>query len=184
MRSGSMAGIAACFPKTAVVLGYHSICDRRRSTSDSINVGVSLDVSVFEQHMEVIARRFRPVTLDDILHFSRGEFKLPARSVAVTFDDGFADNFTIARPILNRLGIRGAFYVTVASIDSGIPPWFVRLRRAFQCTQRTEWTDESDGGVWVLDDKTARHNAFKSRIPPGCMHYRLRARTARRLYGV
>jgi len=48
---------------------------------------------------------FLPVTVEDVAQFARSGRELPARAVAVTFDDGFADNYEVALPILKRYGI-------------------------------------------------------------------------------
>ena len=160
--SGLLSLGTSCFPRAAIILAYHSIGENTFGSDSPVNTGQSLTLSAFEQQMELVARRFRPVTMDDILRFVSGESQLPAGSVAVTFDDGYADNFTRARPVLNRLGIRGAFYVTVASVDSRLPPWFARLRTAFETTPRGEWRDETEGTVWTLCDAASRAEAYRT----------------------
>lgn len=45
---------------------------------------------------------------------------LPPRAIVITFDDGYADNFTIACPILVRHGVRATFFVASGFLDGGI----------------------------------------------------------------
>ena len=110
--------------------------------------------------MELIARRFRPVTLEEVLLFLNGKMKLPQRAVAVTFDDGFADNYEVAAPILARHGIRAVFYVTAALIGTKTAPWYCRLRFAFATTRSREWRDPDTGRSYPLDTRDGREKAL------------------------
>ena len=46
------------------------------------------------------------------------------RFICVTFDDGYRDNYTLAYPILKRLGVPFTVYVTTGFIDNRIPMWW------------------------------------------------------------
>jgi peptidoglycan/xylan/chitin deacetylase (PgdA/CDA1 family) len=144
----------------AVILMYHSVQDQPGQFANSIGTGIIHATSVFERQMELIARRFRPVTLGEVLLFLNGEMKLPPRAVAVTFDDGFADNSEIAAPILARYGIRAVFYVTAALIGTKSLPWYCRLRFAFATTRRDEWRDPGTGRMHPLDTRDGREKAL------------------------
>lgn len=61
--------------------------------------------------------------------------------VAITFDDGYADNHAIAAPILEEHGLRGSFFVTTGFVGSPGLLWFDRaallLSRAGDAETRT-----------------------------------------------
>ena len=44
---------------------------------------------------------------------------LPARAACITFDDGYADNFHVAMPILQRHGLTATFFVATGFLDGG-----------------------------------------------------------------
>jgi peptidoglycan/xylan/chitin deacetylase (PgdA/CDA1 family) len=44
---------------------------------------------------------------------------LPARAAAITFDDGYADNFTVALPILLRRNLTATFFIATGFLDGG-----------------------------------------------------------------
>lgn len=44
---------------------------------------------------------------------------LPSRAVAITFDDGYADNHALAAPILARHGLSATFFVATEYLDGG-----------------------------------------------------------------
>jgi peptidoglycan/xylan/chitin deacetylase (PgdA/CDA1 family) len=45
--------------------------------------------------------------------------QLPARSLCITFDDGYADNVSAALPILKRFGLPATFFVATGFINGG-----------------------------------------------------------------
>jgi peptidoglycan/xylan/chitin deacetylase (PgdA/CDA1 family) len=147
-------------PPAAVILMYHSVQHDPAQFANSIGTGIIHATAVFERQMELIARRFHPVTLEEVLSFLNGETKLPHRAVAVTFDDGFADNSEIVAPILARYGIRAVFYVTADLIGTKRPPWYCRLRFAFATTRRSKWRDPCAGRLHPLDTPDGREKAL------------------------
>jgi len=44
---------------------------------------------------------------------------LPARAMAITFDDGYADNHDVAMPILRRHGLTATFFIATGYLDGG-----------------------------------------------------------------
>lgn len=139
LRSSILSHASRFAPPGAVILMYHSIVEQPNLTEHIL--GVSQARASFEAHMETIARHYSPVTVGDIAQFAQSGRKLPPRAVAVTFDDGFADNAEVALPILNRYGIPATFYIMVDAVTNGTLPWYCRLRFAFNSTSKPEWRD-------------------------------------------
>ena len=44
---------------------------------------------------------------------------LPAAAAVITFDDGYADNFEVAWPILRRYGVVASFFIATSFLDGG-----------------------------------------------------------------
>ena len=44
---------------------------------------------------------------------------LPARAACITFDDGYADNYLVAMPILQQYGLTATFFVATGFLDGG-----------------------------------------------------------------
>jgi peptidoglycan/xylan/chitin deacetylase (PgdA/CDA1 family) len=152
-------------PGVAVLI-YHSVLDRPTEQADTIGAGIIHSSAVFAEQMEVVARHYTPVTVEDIRLFLAGAGRMPRKAVAVTFDDGFADNFAVAAPILDRFGIRASFYVTVDAVDRGQPPWFCRLRHAFARTAQATWRAPYADGTQPLLTPLDHEEAFLS----ACRH--------------
>jgi peptidoglycan/xylan/chitin deacetylase (PgdA/CDA1 family) len=76
------------------------------------------DARVFGWQMDAVARHFRVLQLGEAIErLAAGT--LPPRSAAITFDDGYADNYTVAMPILRKLGLPATFFVTTGYTDGG-----------------------------------------------------------------
>ena len=56
---------------------------------------------------------------------------LPARALCITFDDGYADNLTIAAPILARHSMPATVFVATGFLDEGCM-WNDRVTRSFR----------------------------------------------------
>jgi peptidoglycan/xylan/chitin deacetylase (PgdA/CDA1 family) len=77
------------------------------------------DASSFAAQMTQLRTWFNVLPLDQaITRLTAGN--LPARSLAVTFDDGYADNQIVALPILERLGLHATFFITTGFLDGGM----------------------------------------------------------------
>lgn len=76
------------------------------------------DAQRFEAQMRWVARGFNVLPLSEAVQRLQAG-SLPARALAITFDDGYADNATVAAPLLQRLGLTATFFVTTGVLDGG-----------------------------------------------------------------
>jgi peptidoglycan/xylan/chitin deacetylase (PgdA/CDA1 family) len=159
-RAGVVRFVQALRPTRVVILKYHSIRNEPNRYAHSIGVGIIHSTCCFARHMECVARWYNPVTLDDVFGFMRGQQTLPRRPVVVTFDDGYRDNCDIAAPIMERFGIPGTIYVTVAAIGGERPPWFCRLRHAFGTTHQPRLALAGDDRSFNLGVPAERRDGY------------------------
>jgi peptidoglycan/xylan/chitin deacetylase (PgdA/CDA1 family) len=117
--------------------------------------------------MELIAREYNPVSLNDILHILRGELPRAGNGVAVTFDDGYRDNAEIAAPVLARYGIPAAFFLTTSLISTGQAPWFCRMRHSLARTRKKEWVEPVRDRQWKLTGFRSRKTALQAAFEIG-----------------
>jgi hypothetical protein len=87
-----------------VVLAYDRVVDE----IDARHVDSRL---LRDQLLALRRTGFRPVSLDSVLRFYRGEGELPARALLVTFDHGYLSSFLAADPILRELGWPAVMFV-------------------------------------------------------------------------
>ena len=166
VRSGVLQAAGRLRGPSAAILMYHSVMEDPRSQEDYLGETI-LSQGVFRQQIELLARRFRPTSLDQVEQFVNGKGKIPDRAVVVTFDDGYTDNYEIAAPVLNELGVPATFYATVDCVDRRTLPWPARLRFCFRNTKEKTWADSS-GKIWPLSSNEERESALLSSCDECC----------------
>lgn len=77
-----------------------------------------VDATAFRERLGWLCTWFNVLPLEEaVTALSRGS--LPARSIAITFDDGYADNVDVALPILREFGVPATFFVATGFLDGG-----------------------------------------------------------------
>ena len=103
----------------AVVVALHRI--REAPESD----GLSVSTRMFERLCRFFMREFRVVPLRDIVDRLERGSRLD-HHLAISFDDGYRDNFENAMPILERLSLPATFFVVSGWVSTATVPWWDR----------------------------------------------------------
>lgn len=93
--------------------------------------------------------------------------RLPPRALAITFDDGYADNAGVALPLLQRHGLPATFFVSAGFLDGGVMWNDVVIESLRRCTLERVELPRVDGvelGVWALPDVARRRAAIRHTI--------------------
>lgn len=109
--------------RNPLILMYHRIA---RSSFDVWDMSVSPEN--FEQQLVVLSRTRRPLPLKDFVR-KLASGTLPSDAVAVTFDDGYVDNLTAAKPRLSAADVPATIFVTTGYLDRPGEFWWDELPR-------------------------------------------------------
>ena len=146
-----------------LVLGYHRVVDNFAAVARTGMPSMLTSARMFERHLDSIARQFQFVSLDEIgAHIESGRpFERPM--AAVTFDDGYADVYQHAYPVLRRKGIPAAVFVVTDLVGQPLAQVHDRLyhvlARAF-----TTWANPQRELHGLLDTLGLTTDAF-ARMP-------------------
>lgn len=123
-----------------VILCYHRVAGPRLDPA-------LLDVSPtqFATHLAALRTRATPLALREFERARRAGI-LPERAVAITFDDGYADNLHVALPLLEAAAMPATLFVTSAGIDASTEFWWDALARACYSADALPPTLELGGG--------------------------------------
>jgi len=79
---------------------------------------LTVDYRVFEHQMKILKRMgCHSVSLEEVYNHMKHGHPLPHNPFVLTFDDGYADNWIAAAPILKKYGFKGTVYVNPEFVD-------------------------------------------------------------------
>ena len=108
-----------------------------------------------------------PLSMDDVVRHHRERRPFPPRSFAVTFDDGFENNFSVAAPVLEELEIPATFYLTTRFIDENGMSWIDRIEYFLERAPAARLSFSWDAGPRTLrtaDDRIKFLEYLRSRV--------------------
>lgn len=121
-----------------VVFGYHRVTPDDGPGLAYAEDVAGLDAQCFEAQLRWVQKYARIIALDELLqNYARG--RRPTRtSVLLTFDDGYRDNYTVAYPIMKRLGVPATFFVPTKLIEErSLGWWDVIAHMVKRCSKGT-----------------------------------------------
>jgi len=100
------------------IVTYHHISNNTNS-SNRIEWGLNVSISAFEEQVKYLSDNgYSTVTLLDVYRSFYGGKPLPPKSVVLTFDDGYRDNYEHAFPILKKYKKVGTFFMISGFVNS------------------------------------------------------------------
>lgn len=139
-RAGRRESPAARGPDGALVLLYHRIADPSHDP-----LGLCVSPRNFGEQMDVL--RLRAVALD----------ALRPGAVAVTFDDGYADNVLEAAPRLQ--GVPATFFISTGHVEEGWSFWWDTLDRLVSDAPASAGPLEIEDRAWIAQTPVQREIA-------------------------
>jgi len=102
---------------TAVIVAFH------RVNKTTVSDGLTCNVDAFERYCHFFAAYFNAVSLRHLVEKIERGAQLDC-DLAITFDDGYRDNYEFAAPVLKAMGLPATFFVVSQFIGSECVPWW------------------------------------------------------------
>jgi peptidoglycan/xylan/chitin deacetylase (PgdA/CDA1 family) len=100
---------------TLPILMYHYIRKPPSMRSDWLGYKLSISPADFATQMDWLARNgFHAVDFNDVRAYFAGRQPLPPKPFVITFDDGYADLYTAAFPILSAHDFKAVAYIVTS----------------------------------------------------------------------
>jgi peptidoglycan/xylan/chitin deacetylase (PgdA/CDA1 family) len=127
-----------------LVLGYHRVVTDFDEAARHDMPSMLVSTAMFERHLDFLGRHFRFIDIDEAARAIHAGVPFERPVAVITFDDGYADVYENAIPILKRKGIPAASFVVTDLID----------KRAWQVHDKLYHLVEKGFSVW---DNPRRH---------------------------
>jgi peptidoglycan/xylan/chitin deacetylase (PgdA/CDA1 family) len=141
--------------RKVVGIFYHSVSDERLPHIQHLYPPEP--VARFEAALAYIVKNFKPVTEEQLEAHRLHGASLPRGALHLSFDDGFAECFTVARPLLLKYGIPCTFFITSEWVDN--KTMFYRNKVSLCIERLAELTHDAARMVF-----TSLNNALGTRI--------------------
>jgi len=116
---------------------FHGVIEKQTHTVRNYS-GKHIQSDNFEKCISILAAYGKPLTMNQVLqHLENGQSFVPG-SFAITFDDGFENNISVAKPILERYKVPAMIYLTTNFIDNNQMSWIDKIEYAVQHTKKNK----------------------------------------------
>lgn len=103
-----------------LVLVYHGVVD---NPDHSLSPG-PIATSQFQQHLVYFKKYFDVVSLDMIFEMYRSDYTPKRKTIAITFDDGYENNYTNAFPLLKQMNVPATIFVVSQLVEGNYITWY------------------------------------------------------------
>ena len=113
----------------AIVLMYHRIADSKADVWD-----IAVSPENLEEHLKLLKQTGRIVPLKELAKQVKNKW-IKKNSIAITFDDGYADNFFVAKPLLEKYELPATFFIPSLNIGQQKEFWWDELEEIILYTK-------------------------------------------------
>jgi len=96
------------------ILMYHYVRDLN-DPNDKVGMNLSVSPAIFDSQMKYLSEQdYKSITFAQL-----NSKELPDKPIMITFDDGYADAYSQAFPILKKYNFTGVFYIITSKVGQG-----------------------------------------------------------------
>ncbi|MES2675331.1 MAG: polysaccharide deacetylase family protein [Pseudomonadota bacterium] len=114
--------LSASSPKLWVLM-YHRVLPKNDSRFELEEPGMVVTPETFAMHMSEVKRHFDVISLPEWINLKQQSLPLPRKACVITFDDGWADNYDHAFPVMQAEKIPVTVFAVAEKIGTNFQFW-------------------------------------------------------------
>ena len=155
-----------------VILAYHRVFEGDTPQRAS---SIAISRSNFSNQLAGLKKHFVLVQLDELLAMSANERKAGGPYCALTFDDGWHDNYAVALPILKQFNAPATIFICTSYVDTYRRYWWEALEECLQAYSKLSASKQAevrDALIAVLEDTPEETRITKESLIPWCKKHK------------
>lgn len=132
---------------TLTILTYHRVLNGDHPGINRIEPGMFVSADTFDDHLKTLRSNFDPIQLSDWVNDASIRHDSARRYVAITFDDGWHDNFSVAFKIVRSNRIPVSIFLMPGALEQQLTFWTEDLAHLY-FSQEGRVQLAKDGSFW------------------------------------
>jgi len=139
---------------------FHGVIKKQKDPVRNYT-GKHIEVDLFTSCLKSLKKVGYPISMEEVLYISENNLSYPPNSFAITFDDGFENNISVAAPILIDLKIPATIYITSKFVDENEMSWIDKIEYVVQEAEPCKLSFDWAVNDFIINDKESKINFIK-----------------------
>lgn len=109
-----------------IIICYHGVSNEKKHPIINFN-GKHINLKTFNKQIKYISSKCNPISMEQVYLNLKNKLPFKKKSVCVTFDDGFKNNFKFATKVLKKYNVPAIFYLCPGLIDKKEMFWVDKI---------------------------------------------------------
>jgi len=135
------------------ILCYHGVTNKKSYGIENYSQK-HIHYKIFRKQLKIIKNSSQVISMDDVVKMYDSSNHSKENLVAITFDDGFKNNFEIAAPILDDFNFKATFYITSGLIGTNKLFWVDQLENSINHYKKSNFKIVLNDEIFDFKTKT------------------------------